>query len=230
MAYNPIDRCWRCDPNWARNRYRLAGCALGFGRRTIGGRDGPIYKVTDPSDDDVMEPRPGTLRHAVIQKTPLWIIFSKSMKIRLQQELLMQSDKTIDGRGKHVTISGGAGISLQFVRNIIIHNIHITDIHSTPGGLIRDAVDHIGPRAAADGDAISVFGSTDIWIDHVSASNAKDGLIDVVAASNGVTISNCHFVHHDKVPYKTTSLACNSMIMVAEHPCVCLCVCFRNEN
>lgn len=146
-----------------------------------------------------MEPRPGTLRHAVIQKTPLWIIFSKSMTITLQQELLMQSDKTIDGRGKHIKICGGAGITIQFVRNIIIHNIHITDIHPTSGGVIRDSVDHIGIRGPPDGDAISIFGSSDIWIDHVSASNAKDGLIDIVAASTGVTISNCHFVRHDKV-------------------------------
>ncbi|KAL1824552.1 probable pectate lyase P56 [Daucus carota subsp. sativus] len=199
VAYNPIDRCWRCDPNWAKDRYRLAGCAMGFGRHTTGGKDGPIYKVTDSSDDNVEEPKPGTLRHAVIQKHPLWIIFAKSMTITLQQELLMQCDKTIDGRGKNVKISGGAGISIQFVRNIIIHNIHITDIHVTSGGSIRDSIDHIGLRAAADGDAISIFGSSDIWIDHVSASNAKDGLIDIVANSNGVTISNCHFVHHDKV-------------------------------
>ena len=172
---------------------------MGFGRHTTGGKDGPIYKVTDSSDDNVEEPKPGTLRHAVIQKHPLWIIFAKSMTITLQQELLMQCDKTIDGRGKNVKISGGAGISIQFVRNIIIHNIHITDIHVTSGGSIRDSIDHIGLRAAADGDAISIFGSSDIWIDHVSASNAKDGLIDIVANSNGVTISNCHFVHHDKV-------------------------------
>lgn len=149
-----------------------------------------------------MEPRPGTLRHAVIQKTPLWIIFTKSMTITLQQELLMQSDKTIDGRGKNIKISGGAGISIQFVRNIIIHNIHITDIIVTSGGTIRDSVDHMGTREPPDGDAISIFGSSDIWVDHVSASNAKDGLVDVVAASTGITISNCHFVHHDKVPYK----------------------------
>ncbi|MED6174319.1 hypothetical protein PIB30_067974 [Stylosanthes scabra] len=59
---NPIDDCWRCDPNWESNRKRLADCVVGFGRRTIGGRDGKYYVVTDPSDHP-MNPRPGTLRH-----------------------------------------------------------------------------------------------------------------------------------------------------------------------
>lgn len=52
----------------------------------------------------------GTLRHAVIQKEPLWIIFDRGMTIRLHQELIMQSDKTIDARGANVHIAGGAGI------------------------------------------------------------------------------------------------------------------------
>lgn len=82
MVTNPIDRCWRCQPNWAENRKRLADCILGFGRKATGGKDGPFYVVTDSSDDDMVNPKPGTLRHAVIQKGPLWIIFKSSMFIR----------------------------------------------------------------------------------------------------------------------------------------------------
>ncbi|MCI36333.1 pectate lyase 3-like, partial [Trifolium medium] len=36
LATNPIDRCWRCDPNWADNRQKLADCVQGFGRNTRG--------------------------------------------------------------------------------------------------------------------------------------------------------------------------------------------------
>ncbi|CAK7326976.1 unnamed protein product [Dovyalis caffra] len=36
LATNPIDRCWRCDPNWASNRQKLADCVLGFGHKTVG--------------------------------------------------------------------------------------------------------------------------------------------------------------------------------------------------
>ena len=93
---NPIDRCWRCQPDWADNRKRLADCAMGFAKGTTGGKAGEIYVVTD-SSDDTSDPKPGTLRYGVIQKEPLWIIFAKSMTIRLHQELIVQSDKTIDG-------------------------------------------------------------------------------------------------------------------------------------
>ncbi|CDP02199.1 unnamed protein product [Coffea canephora] len=199
MATNVIDKCWRCDPNWANNRQRLADCAQGFGRAAKGGQGGPIYVVTDPSDDNVAEPRPGTLRHAVIQKGPLWIIFARSMTITLSQELIMQSHKTIDGRGVNVHIAYGAGFTIQFVRNIIIHNVHIHDVKTTSGGMIRDSVDHVGLRTANEGDGISIFGARDVWLDHLSMSKCSDGLIDAVQASTAITISNCHFTDHDKV-------------------------------
>ncbi|GKV22434.1 hypothetical protein SLEP1_g32308 [Rubroshorea leprosula] len=199
MAYNPIDKCWRCDPNWANNRKRLADCSLGFARGTIGGKMGEFYVVTDGSDDNVADPKPGTLRHAVIQKGPLWIIFARSMIIRLSQELIVSSDKTIDARGANVHIAYGAGITLQFVRNVIIHGLHIHDIVPCDGGMIRDSVDHVGFRTKSDGDGISIFGSSNIWIDHVSASNCYDGLIDAIQGSTAITISNCHFTHHNEV-------------------------------
>ncbi|KZV58767.1 pectate lyase-like [Dorcoceras hygrometricum] len=198
-ATNPIDQCWRCDRNWARNRKRLADCARGFGHRTTGGKMGRIYVVTDPSDDDMVNPKPGTLRHAVIQPEPLWIIFSHHMIIRLRQELIFTSHKTIDGRGAQVHIAYGAGLTLQFVQNVIIHNVWIHDIIPASGGMIRDAINHLGYRTRSDGDAISVYSSSNIWIDHVSLSKSTDGLIDVIEASTAITISNCKFNHHNDV-------------------------------
>ncbi|KAA8540736.1 hypothetical protein F0562_024345 [Nyssa sinensis] len=124
---NPMDDCWRCDPNWEKNRQRLADCAIGFGKNAIGGRDGKIYVVTDSGDDNPVNPKPGTLRHAVIQDEPLWIIFARDMVIQLKEELIMNSFKTIDGRGASVHIAGGPCITIQFVTNIIIHGLHIHD-------------------------------------------------------------------------------------------------------
>ncbi|XP_073059303.1 pectate lyase-like [Primulina eburnea] len=196
---NPIDNCWRCDRNWAKNRKRLAECALGFGRRATGGKMGKIYIVTDPSDDDMDHPKPGTLRHAIIQPRPLWITFSHHMIIKLRQELIFTSHKTIDGRGAEVHIAYGAGFTLQFVKNVIIHNIWMHNIVPASGGMIRDAVDHIGLRTRSDGDAISIFSSSNIWIDHVSLAKGTDGLIDVIEGSTAVTISNCKFNHHNDV-------------------------------
>ncbi|KAJ0099915.1 hypothetical protein Patl1_22131 [Pistacia atlantica] len=198
-ATNPIDRCWRCKEDWAKNRQRLAKCVKGFGCNTTGGEGGPIYVVTDCSDDNLVDPKPGTLRHAVLQNGPLWIIFANDMNIRLNQELIMTSDKTIDGRGADVHIAFGAGITIQYVKNVIIHGIHIHHIVPASGGTIRDSQDHIGLRTASDGDGISIFGSCNIWLDHLSMSQCQDGLIDAIQGSTAITISNCHFTKHNDV-------------------------------
>jgi len=198
-ATNPIDRCWRCDRNWIKNRKKLADCARGFGHGATGGKAGKFYVVTDPSDDNMDQPKPGTLRHAVIQTEPLWIIFAHHMIIKLNNELIMTSDKTIDGRGVQVHIAYGAGITIQFIHNVIIHGVWIHNIVPASGGMIRDALNHIGIRTRSDGDAISIYSSNNIWIDHVSLSKGADGLIDVIEGSTAITISNCKFNHHNDV-------------------------------
>jgi len=199
QSTNPIDNCWRCNQDWANDRYQLAKCGKGFGRRAVGGLGGPIYVVTDNSDDDMEFPKPGTLRHAVTQPGPLWITFARNMAITLKQELLISSNKTIDGRGANVLIWNGGGLTLQFVNNVIIHGIRIKNILAKEGGRIRESHDHVGIRTRSDGDAISIFGASNIWIDHVSLSNATDGLIDVIQGSTAITISNCHMTAHNEV-------------------------------
>ncbi|GMH20416.1 hypothetical protein Nepgr_022257 [Nepenthes gracilis] len=196
---NPIDDCWRCDPNWQLNRKRLADCAIGFGRNAIGGRDGKYYVVTNPSDDDPVNPLPGTLRHAVIQDEPLWIVFKRDMVITLKQELIMNSFKTIDGRGVNVHIANGACITIQYITNVIIHGLNIHDCKPTGNAMVRSSPSHYGWRTMADGDAISIFGATHIWIDHNSLANCADGLIDAVMGSTAITISNNYFTHHNEV-------------------------------
>ncbi|PIA62529.1 hypothetical protein AQUCO_00200501v1 [Aquilegia coerulea] len=199
MATNPIDRCWRCRTDWATDRKRLVKCVLGFGRKTTGGLKGRFYVVTDSSDNDMVNPKPGTLRHAVIQNEPLWIIFERDMTIKLNQELMVNSHKTIDARGAIVHVAYGAGITIQYSHNVIIHGLRIHDINQGSGGFIRDSLDHFGFRTVSDGDAVSVFGSSNIWLDHLSMKNCKDGLIDVVQGSTAITISNCHMTHHNDV-------------------------------
>lgn len=102
---NPVDDCWRCDADWDSHRQALASCAVGFGRAAIGGKNGKIYVVTSAKDDNAANPAPGTLRYAVTRLEPLWIIFAYSMTIKLKNELMITSYKTIDGRG--VTVNCG---------------------------------------------------------------------------------------------------------------------------
>eukprot|EP00253_Pinus_taeda_P018918 PITA_18918 len=196
---NPIDDCWRCNPDWENDRKRLADCAIGFGRNAIGGRNGRIYVVTDSNDYDAVNPRPGTLRHAVIQTEPLWIIFQRDMVIQLKEELIMNSYKTIDGRGVNVHIANGACITVQYVHHIIIHGIHIHDCKPAGNAMVRDSPGHYGWRTRSDGDGVSIFGGSNIWVDHCSLSNCADGLIDAILGSTAITISNNFMTHHDKV-------------------------------
>ncbi|KAK9284086.1 hypothetical protein L1049_012346 [Liquidambar formosana] len=199
LTGNPIDDCWRCDPNWQANRQKLADCGIGFGQDALGGKGGQIYVVTDSSDHDPVNPTPGTLRHAVIQTEPLWIIFSTNMLIKLKYELIVNSFKTIDGRGANVHIVGGGCITIQYVSNIIIHNIHVH--HCVPAGNanVRATPSHAGWRGKSDGDGISIYGSRKLWIDHCSLSYCTDGLIDAIMGSTAITISNNYFSHHDEV-------------------------------
>ncbi|KAG0588081.1 hypothetical protein KC19_2G214600 [Ceratodon purpureus] len=216
---NPVDDCWRCDPNWASNRQRLANCAVGFGRSAIGGKNGRIYVVTSSRDDNPANPAPGTLRYAVTRPGPLWITFAYSMTIRLKNELMITSFKTIDGRGVNVHIAGGGGLTLQRISNVIIHGISIHDIKPTGPGRIMTSTSHVGNRGRADGDAISIFSSKNIWVDHCYLARAADGLIDVIRGSTGVSITNNYFTQHDKVmllgAHKDDSIDRNMHVTVA---------------
>ncbi|XP_062156543.1 probable pectate lyase 18 [Alnus glutinosa] len=196
---NPIDDCWACDPDWQKNRQRLADCGIGFGHNALGGKGGQIYVVTDSSDGDPANPVPGTLRHAVIQEEPLWIVFSADMTIKLKHELIFNSYKTVDGRGANVHVVGNGCITLQYVSNVIIHNIHVHNCKPSGNTDIRVSPTHVGWRGRSDGDGISIFGARQIWIDHCSLSYCTDGLIDAIMGSTGITISNNYFSHHDEV-------------------------------
>ncbi|KAL2467131.1 putative pectate lyase 16 [Abeliophyllum distichum] len=195
---NKIDSCWRSDPNWASNRKTLADCAIGFGSSALGGKNGAIYVVTDPSDDPI-DPKPGTLRYGAIQTKPLWIIFQRDMSLVLKNELMVNSYKTIDGRGARVEIANGPCITIEDVSHVIIHGISVHDCKPGKPGMVRSTPDHVGHRLGSDGDAISVLASSNLWIDHCYLARCTDGLIDVIHASNGVTISNNYFTEHDKV-------------------------------
>ncbi|KAJ6885384.1 hypothetical protein NC651_026109 [Populus alba x Populus x berolinensis] len=195
---NPVDSCWRAKSNWANNRRALADCAVGFGRGAMGGKYGAIYVVTTPNDDPV-NPKPGMLRYGAIQSKPLWIVFAKDMVITLKNELIMNSYKTIDGRGAKVEIAYGPCITIQGVSHVIIHGISIHDCKPGKSGSVISTPTHVGKRGGSDGDAIAIFASSNVWIDHCYLARCTDGLIDVIHASTSITISNNYFSQHDKV-------------------------------
>ncbi|WOG83181.1 hypothetical protein DCAR_0102355 [Daucus carota subsp. sativus] len=111
----------------------------------------------------------------------------------------MNSYKTIDGRGVNVHIANGACITIQFISHVIIHGLHIHDCRPTGNAMVRSSPSHFGWRSMADGDAISIFGSSHVWVDHNSLSNCADGLVDAVMGSTAITVSNNFFTHHNEV-------------------------------
>ncbi|KAL4634240.1 hypothetical protein ACB092_04G185700 [Castanea dentata] len=121
------------------------------------------------------------------------------MVIKLKVELIMNSYKTIDGRGANVHITGGGCITIQSITNIIIHGINIHECKPAGNTNVRSSPGHFGHRGISDGDAVNIFGSKHIWVDHVTLSNCDDGLIDAVEGSSLITISNNLFTQQDKV-------------------------------
>jgi pectate lyase len=135
----------------------------------------------------------------VTRPGPLWITFAYSMTIKLKNELMITSYKTIHGRGVNVQIAGGAGFTLQYISNVIIHGVSIHDIKPTGPARIMTSTTHVGKRGRADGDAISIFTSKNLWVDHCYLARAADGLVDVIRGSTAVSITNNFFTQHNKV-------------------------------
>ncbi|XP_031500927.1 putative pectate lyase 21 [Nymphaea colorata] len=158
---------------------KLVQCSFGFAGGVTGGAAGPTITVSDPSDDP-KNPRVGTLRHAVniasSNQNGGWIIFDKDMEIRLSDYLRVGNNTAIDGRGVKVKITNSA-ILLSRAHNVILENFEVSEVPNF------DTV-HI------------YYGSRLIWVDHLSSSDSKLGLVSVVSGATDVTISNCHLTNH----------------------------------
>ncbi|CAA6659612.1 unnamed protein product [Spirodela intermedia] len=185
---NPIDDCWRCDPNWEQNRQQLRRLRHRLRQERHGRQEREDLRRHRPQRRRRGHPKTRHPPYAVIQKEPLWIIFAHDMTIKLKEELIMNSYKTIDGRGSTVHIAGGPCITVQYVTNVIIHGLNIHDCKQ--GGT---------PTTLSDGDGVSIFGGSHIWVDHNTLYNCQDGLVDAIHGSTAITISNNHFSRHDKV-------------------------------
>lgn len=121
------------------------------------------------------------------------------MVIRLKNELIVNSYKTIDGRGARVEIGYGPCITIQNVSHVIVHGLNINGCEPGLAGQVRSSEAHVGHRRGSDGDAVTIMASSDVWIDHCSLARAFDGLVDVIHGSTRVTISNNYYSDHDKV-------------------------------
>jgi len=114
---------------------------------------------------------------------PLRIEIVGSIELGL---LDVQSNKTLFGRGSGVVLRGGIrlrGSAESAVSNVIIANLHI------------DA-----SSSGAEGDGIQLYNAHHVWIDHCSVSDAPDGLLDIVHASDFITVSFNRFFYTSAAP------------------------------
>ncbi|MEM9071752.1 MAG: hypothetical protein AAGE52_24800, partial [Myxococcota bacterium] len=146
---------------------------IGFGRFTTGGAGGPIVEVTTLADSG-----PGSLRAAAEAPGAAWIRFRVDGIINLDSAILVASDKTIDGRGADITVSGDG----LFVQN-------------GEGNVI---LTHFAMRDSSD-DLIRFFnGGARMWVHHMDLENGGDGAFDATEGTTEITISYTHIRNHDK--------------------------------
>jgi pectate lyase len=95
--------------------------------------------------------------------------------------LQVASNKTLIGIGPNATINGGIrirGTVDDNVSNVILRNVNVN-----------------GATTDADGDAVHIYYAHHVWVDHCEMWDGVDSNLDVVHASNWVTISWTIFRH-----------------------------------
>lgn len=160
----------------------------GFGAGATGGNPALVYRVTSAANSGS-----GTLRAALESTQAYWIVFDLALDGRTLtfDRIEVKSNKTIDGRGRNITLRGHLNINEQ--RNIIITDVKLTNDqegHCTQAG---DVITVRGPGGANP----SNFPSRDLWLNHVELFNGGDGLFDVRGGTN-ITLSWAHLHTHDK--------------------------------
>ncbi|RDI82068.1 Deoxyribonuclease [Venturia inaequalis] len=165
-------------PQASQTSFGLVGYAKagpgGFGE-TTGGQGGKIFDVTNDKE----------LQRAIKDKSSEKKIIYIHGTVALSKRFNIPSDTSVIGTG-----SGGIltshGINVKNVTNVIIQNLKISRI--------------------LDNDGITIQNATRVWIDHnefesdccTGGPDVYDGQIDVVRATDFVTISWNYFHDHWK--------------------------------
>jgi len=148
--------------------------AEGFGSATPGGRGGAVIFVTTLQDSG-----PGSFRAACQAKGPRIILFRVSGIIDLASTIVITEPfLTVAGQS-----APGDGICLRG------HGVVVTNTHDV---VIRHLRVRPGDIAKKETDALSVYKSQNVVIDHCSASWATDETISVTGAGTSeVTVQWC---------------------------------------
>lgn len=123
---------------------------------------------------------PGSLRECAYKDGPTWILFQKSGTYNLQSPLRLKSNKTFDGRGRNIRISG-MGVLTDVSSNLIFENLTF----AAPSITVQDTTSR---------RALSIHNGTHhVWIDHCVFEEYPLVELDVKRGSHHVTISWSRF-------------------------------------
>jgi pectate lyase len=157
--------------------------AEGVAKFVTGGRGGDVYKVTNLNDSGV-----GSLRFG-IQNAPgngRTIVFDVAGTIHLQSRLSFGGKDNITIAGQTAP-AGGVTIARHELNIDNANNVIVQYLRFRPGD--RTAATHSpNPAPTYDPDGIWVQTSTNVMIDHVTASWGVDENLSTTHGSNNVTV------------------------------------------
>lgn len=140
--------------------------AEGFGRYTTGGRGGKVYTVTKLTDDG----SEGTLRYALNQKGPRYVIFKTGGTIYLESPLKIKEG--------NVTIAGqtapGDGITVANYETFV----------GADNVIIRYMRFRMGDQKNFEGDALGARFIKNLMVDHSSMSWSTDETVSIYNNEN----------------------------------------------
>lgn len=155
---------------------------VGFGGQTKGGDPKNVVHVKNTNASGT-----GSLRAALESSASSWIVFDVKKGTIKIGTVHLKSNKTIDGRGRDITIEGSLRIDAG------VHDIIISDVRMTnPNG---DDVLTIGGDVS---ESPSNLSTKNFFFHHLELFTAKDGLLDVKHAATNLTLSWTHLHSHVK--------------------------------
>ncbi|MWV27576.1 pectate lyase [Erythrobacter sp. GH3-10] len=182
------------EAGWQTPEHPAFPGAQGYGSRSKGGRGGKIMQVVSLEDSG-----PGTLRECIEAMGPRVCVFRVSGVIRytdqpprIRHPFITIAGQTAPGDGITLAHSGGemgrTPLVIKDTNDVIIRHIRVRN-------------DRIGDRRGSE-DSITIENSSHVILDHVSASWARDELVNGHGNNNFITVSNSIFSwgipKHDK--------------------------------